>query len=101
MLLVFVTHSSSSVVIEIHVRTNASTNSIELIADQLLVRINSPPVKGKVNKNIIQLLSKTFVIAKNDVIIVRGLKSSIKQVRLVNTTKEKVKTIIRQFQTTR
>lgn len=50
--------------------------------DALKVKLTSPPVEGKSNKELIELLSKNFGIAKRDVEIVSGKSSKNKVVRL-------------------
>jgi uncharacterized protein (TIGR00251 family) len=48
--------------------------------------VTSPPVDGEANAAVIQLLAKTFGIAKSDVTIISGLTTKRKTVRLVNVT---------------
>jgi uncharacterized protein len=54
----------------------------------LKVKLNSPPVDGEANKELIVLLAKTFGISKGDVEIIGGQTSKLKQVRIVNLPKE-------------
>jgi hypothetical protein len=46
------------------------------------VRLTSPPVEGRANKELIHILSKTFGIKKEDVEIISGRKSKNKVVVL-------------------
>ena len=50
--------------------------------DALKVKLTSPPVEGKANKELIEVLAKGFSIAKKDVEIISGQASKNKVVRL-------------------
>jgi uncharacterized protein len=54
----------------------------------LKAKLNSPPVDGEANKELITLLAKTFRVSKSDVEIIGGQTSKLKQVRIVNLPKE-------------
>lgn len=54
--------------------------------DSLKVRLTSPPVEGKANKELIEVLAKEFGIRKKDVVIISGRKSKNKIVRLNGVT---------------
>jgi uncharacterized protein len=49
----------------------------------LKVKLNSPPVDGEANKELIALLAKTFHVSKSDVEIIGGQTSKLKQVRII------------------
>jgi uncharacterized protein len=48
----------------------------------LKVKLNSPPVDGEANKELITLLAKTFRVSKSDVEIIGGQTSKLKQVKI-------------------
>jgi uncharacterized protein (TIGR00251 family) len=50
--------------------------------DVFKVKLTSPPVEGKANKALIDLLSKRLRIAKSCVEIVSGRRSKVKSVRI-------------------
>ena len=50
--------------------------------DALKVKLTSPPVEGKANKELIEVLAKGFRIAKKDVEIISGQSSKNKVVKL-------------------
>ena len=50
--------------------------------DALKVKLTSPPVEGKANKELIEMLAKEFGITKKDVEIISGQSSKNKVVRL-------------------
>lgn len=61
------------------VHPNAPQNRIEKVQDdQLIVRLNSPPVEGKANKALIKLLAKTLHLAPSRITILQGETSRIK-----------------------
>ena len=48
----------------------------------LLIRLQSPPVEGAANDELIQIIAKTFGVAKRDVAIVSGERSKLKRVAI-------------------
>ncbi len=52
--------------------------------DALKVKLTSPPVEGRANKELIEVLAKEFGIPKKDVEIISGQSSKNKVVRLHN-----------------
>jgi uncharacterized protein (TIGR00251 family) len=48
----------------------------------LKVKLTSPPVEGKANKELIEVLAKAFNIKKGDIEILSGIRSKNKTVRL-------------------
>jgi hypothetical protein len=73
------------------VHPNAPQNRIEKVQDdQLIVRLNSPPVEGKANKALIKLLAKTLHIAPSRLSLIQGDKSRTKVIVIENMTSEQV-----------
>lgn len=52
--------------------------------DALKVKLTSPPVEGRANRELIEILAKEFGIPKKDVEIISGQGSKNKVVRLYN-----------------
>lgn len=50
--------------------------------DAIKVKLNSPPVDGKANTELIEVLAKEYGITKKDVEIISGFNSKNKLVRL-------------------
>jgi uncharacterized protein len=48
----------------------------------LLVRLQSPPVEGAANEELIQVIAKAFGVTKRDVAIVAGEHSKLKRVAI-------------------
>ena len=51
--------------------------------EALKVKLTSPPVEGKANKELVEVLAKEFGIPKKDVEIISGQSSKNKTVRLI------------------
>jgi len=51
--------------------------------DALKVKLNSPPVEGKANKELVEVLAREFGISRRDVEIISGQSSKNKTVRLI------------------
>jgi len=67
----------------VKVKPNSKTQSIEEMADgSLKVKLKSPPVDGKANKELIELLAKKFNVSKSDVQIKSGLSSKTKLIEI-------------------
>lgn len=72
------------IIIKIKVIAGAKTNSVEEFSEDIIkVKINKPAVDGKANKAIIEYLSDIFDLPKNNIIILRGEKNSIKDLQIV------------------
>lgn len=69
--------------IHVLVKTNARKESVEVREDgSLFVCVNVPPVEGKANQKVIELLARYFAKPKSAVTIVRGLRSKHKIVEV-------------------
>lgn len=67
----------------IKVKPNAKQQKIETGDNgELIVRLQSPPVDGKANAELIKLLAKTYRVKKSQINIKSGLTSKIKQVEI-------------------
>lgn len=75
--------SSKELTIKIKVEPRSSKSGVVgPYGDALKVKLTSPPVEGKANKELIEVLAKAFGIAKKDVEIVSGQSSKNKIVKL-------------------
>jgi len=75
----------NAVTLKIKVEPRSSRSGIAgPYGDALKVRLTSPPVEGRANKELIEVLSKEFGIPKKDVEIISGQGSKNKVVRLHN-----------------
>ncbi len=71
------------------VRPNSSENSVTGIYDnKIKIKINAPPEKGKANKELIDFLSHKLRVPKQDIEIIRGQFSNIKEVKIKNKSRD-------------
>ena len=65
--------------ISVFVKTNSKVESVEKQADGIyVVRVHVPPIEGKANERIRELLAEHFICPKSLVKIISGLKSKRK-----------------------
>ncbi len=71
-------------IIRVKVKTGAKERRIEKIsANFYKIFVKSPPVKGKANKEIIEILSNYFDVPKSKIKIVKGLTSKEKEIEIL------------------
>ncbi len=66
--------------IDIQVKTGSKETKVVKIDSGLKVYLTSKPIKGKANKQLIEVLSKYFEIPKSKLFIDKGGKSKSKRV---------------------
>jgi uncharacterized protein (TIGR00251 family) len=72
-------------VIEVKVIPNARKNLVEIAEGRYKVYLNVPPVDGKANNALIEILSEYFKVQKNIIEIIAGKKAGLKsEIRLKN-----------------
>src|ERR1051325_7102669 len=77
--------------LSVHVQPRASRSEIAGVhGDALKVRLTAPPVDGAANDELIELLAKTFAIARREIRIVAGERSRSKIVELEGITEQRV-----------
>lgn len=65
--------------ITVSVKPNSRIESVEAMADgSLLIRVNAPPVDGRANERVIELLSEHFKKPKSKFKLLRGHNSKKK-----------------------
>lgn len=75
--------ATQSIVIQIKVKPNSRTSTFEQSEEGVwLARIKSPPVDGRANQELIELVAKHFRCAKSAVSIKRGASGRMKLVRI-------------------
>jgi uncharacterized protein (TIGR00251 family) len=75
-----ITPKDGGVVVSFKAVPKSSKNSIEYFGDGLKIKLKSPPVDGKANKELISYLSKFLGLKKCDVKIASGDTSKTKSV---------------------
>lgn len=69
--------------IKVTVVPNSSKSMAVAILDGILkIKLNSPPIEGKANKEVIEVLSKLINLPKTSMEIVRGDKNKVKTLLL-------------------
>ena len=90
-----ISEKDNSIDIDIIAKPKASRNSIEGEHDGALkISITAPPDKGKANKAIIKLLSKSLKIAQSSISILSGETSRRKKIRIVGVTSEQIRNLV-------
>lgn len=70
-------------ILRVKVKPNAKQQRIQMAEDgSFLVHLKSPPVDGKANAELIQLLAKEFNVAKSSIQIKSGLLAKLKRVEI-------------------
>ncbi|UCH81767.1 MAG: YggU family protein [Nitrospiraceae bacterium] len=81
-------HLQKELILNIKVEPRSSRSEIVgPYGDGIKVKLTSPPVDGKANKELIDLLSKEFKIRKKDIEIISGQNSRYKIIRITGLTK--------------
>ena len=62
--------------LKIFITPNASRNEIvSIINNEIKIKISSPPIDGKANKELTKFLAKVFAVSKSQVFLSKGLSS--------------------------
>jgi uncharacterized protein (TIGR00251 family) len=65
------------------VKSNARKNEVQRLEDKrFLVTVTAPPVEGKANEKVVELLAEYFHVPKRSVIILKGVTSKEKIVKI-------------------
>ncbi len=70
--------------IKLKVIPNSSKSEVKEENGILKVHLTSPPLEGRANKELIQVLAKHFKVKKSQIEILRGAKSREKTIRISN-----------------
>ena len=80
-----------SCTVSVRLKPNAKQEKVTAAEDgSLLAWVNAPPVEGRANAALIELLSETLDIPKSYLSIKRGLGSRNKVVEVIGMTKEEL-----------
>jgi len=61
----------------------------------LLVRLQSPPVEGAANSELVELMAGTFGVAKRDVTLVSGEHAKLKRIALATVDRKQLDAVLR------
>lgn len=69
--------------ITVRVKANARKNEVQKVNDEhYLVSVSIPPVDGKANLKVIELLSESLGVAKSKIRIIAGVSSKLKRIEV-------------------
>jgi len=75
----FFTSQEGRVTLKIKAQPNASRSEFSEIMDEAIkIRIKAPAVEGAANKELIRFLSKSFKVAKSNIVFKSGERAKIK-----------------------
>lgn len=75
--------SKKGIIIKVRIKPRSTKAGISgLVGDALKVKVHSPPLKGVANEELLELLSKTFLIRKSAMKIIKGNNSKDKFVEI-------------------
>ena len=70
--------------ISVRVKPNARKNEVKEVGERsYLVSVTAPPVEGKANERMIELLSKHFGKAKSRIVILKGASGREKLIEII------------------
>jgi uncharacterized protein (TIGR00251 family) len=93
--LIKITENADSIIFNVRVIPRSSKSEIVGEYDgDLKIKLSSPPVDGKANKELIKILSKSFKIAKSDIEIISGETSKSKRIRIRTTPKQNIYAVL-------
>ena len=82
------------IIINVKAIPNSSKNAIlEVIKEQIKVKIKAPAVEGAANKELVKFFSKEFKVSKSDIEFIGGITSKRKRIKL--PLNEKVRELIK------
>lgn len=89
------TKNQDSIIFNVRVIPRSSKSEIVGEHDgDLKVKLSSPPVDGKANKELIKILSKELKIVKSNIEIISGETSKTKQIKIRTSNKQIIYAIL-------
>jgi hypothetical protein len=84
--------------ITVQVQPRSSRDEIiGLHEGRLKIRISAPPVDGKANERLTEVIAKAFGVSKSSVEIVKGHHSRVKTIKISGIGREDYETLISKF----
>jgi len=68
--------------IQVRVKPNARTNCLKEVDGVWIARVKSPPVDGKANRELLELIAEHFKVARTSVTIKSGAGGRLKRVQI-------------------
>ncbi len=87
--------SADGVILSVKVIPGSSrTTLVGTIGEMLKIKVAAPPEKGKANQCLVHYLSRLFGIRKNQVTILAGAASPVKQLRIEGINLQNIEKIL-------
>lgn len=87
----FLSTSKEGTILNIKLVPNSSFNKIvDYTKEYIRIKISSPPIENRANKELIEFCSKTFDINKSKIKLISGDKSKLKKILFENTKIEDI-----------
>jgi uncharacterized protein (TIGR00251 family) len=77
-------------VIRVKLLPKSSRNQIVGQDDHIKVKVTSPPIEGRANKALTDLLAKKLAVPKSHIEIISGKSSRLKTIRIDGLSNEKI-----------
>ncbi len=90
-----ITENQNSIIFNVRVIPRSSKS--EIIGEHdgdWKVKLSSPPVEGKANKELIKILSKELKVSKSEVEIISGETSKSKRIQITTSNKQNIYAIL-------
>ncbi len=85
-------NTNSGVRFKVSVVPNSSCSKIVEITEEFIkIKLNSPPIEGKANKEVISMFSKILKIPKSTISIINGEKNKLKTIQAQITEEDFLK----------
>ena len=89
------------ITITVQVQPKSSRDEIVGIHEgRLKIRISAPPVDGKANERLTEVIAKAFGVSKSGVEIIRGHHSRVKTIKISGIGRDEYDTLISKFSET-
>ncbi len=89
------TENQDSIIFNVRVIPRSSKSEIVGEHDgDLKVKLSSPPVDGRANKELIKILAKELKVAKSDIEIIGGETSKSKRIQIRTSNKQNIYAIL-------
>jgi hypothetical protein len=83
-----ITEKDGALLVDVKTVPRSPREALQTRGEELLVRVNAPPVEGEANAAVIELFAKTLGVPKRAVTLVKGETSKRKTLRIEGVTLE-------------
>jgi len=86
--------SDKSYILHLRIKPNSKKQAITTNGDHLTIYLRSKPIQNRANKELLDLLRKKLKISSTQILIISGIKSTNKTIKIEFKTKINEKDII-------